>query len=165
MPQRPTERSPDGRYVIVDGRRWRSTDPMLPEARREQLVSELMSARRAVGAATRAGDEKAERLARERVHSAKVELGERGPPWWERIEEAIRRAVADRGPGKTVCPSEVAQSLADGVPAQSLMPHVREAAAALAERGEIAVTQGGRSVDARTARGPIRLGSARESDS
>jgi hypothetical protein len=35
---------------------------------------------------------------------------------------------------------------------------VREAAAVLAERGEIAVTQSGASVDARTARGPIRLG-------
>ena len=43
-----------------------------------------MSARRAVGAAKRAGDEVAERAARDRVHAAKVALGERGPKWWEK---------------------------------------------------------------------------------
>ncbi|UJA20805.1 hypothetical protein HJD18_11685 [Thermoleophilia bacterium SCSIO 60948] len=78
------ERSPDGHYVIIDGRRWRATDPSIPEARRKELVSELMSARRAVGAAKRAGDAEAERAARDRVHAAKVALGERGPKWWER---------------------------------------------------------------------------------
>lgn len=78
------ERTPDGRYVIIDGRRWRATDPSIPEERRQELVGELMSARRAVGAAKRAGDEEAERAARDRVHAAKVALGERGPPWWER---------------------------------------------------------------------------------
>jgi uncharacterized protein len=78
------ERTPDGRYVIIDGRRWRATDPSIPEGRRKELVSELMSARRAVGAAKRAGDEEAERAARDRVHAAKIALGERGEPWWER---------------------------------------------------------------------------------
>jgi hypothetical protein len=37
------------------------------------------------------------------------------------------------------------------------MPSVRAAAAALADEGRIAVTQGGRKVDPRAARGPIRL--------
>ena len=78
------ERTPDGRYLIIDGRRWRATDPSIPEERRKELVAELMSARRAVGAAKRAGDEEAERAARDRVHAAKVALGERGEPWWER---------------------------------------------------------------------------------
>ncbi len=78
------ERTPDGRYVIIDGRRWRATDPSLPEQRRQELVRELMSARGAVGAAKRRGDEQAERAARDRVHAAKVALGERGPKWWER---------------------------------------------------------------------------------
>ena len=77
------ERTPDGHYVIIDGRRWRATDPSIPEERRQELVNELMSARRAVGAAKRAGDEVAERAARDRVHAAKVALGERGPKWWE----------------------------------------------------------------------------------
>jgi len=82
------ERTPDGRYIIVDGRRWRATDPSIPEERRQELVNELMSARRAVGAAKRAGDEEAERAARARVHAAKVALGERGPKWWERGDQS-----------------------------------------------------------------------------
>jgi hypothetical protein len=76
------ERTPDGHHVIIDGRRWRATDPDIPEGRRRELVSELMSARSAVGHAKRRGDEAAVRKARERVHAAKVALGERGPRWW-----------------------------------------------------------------------------------
>ena len=77
------ERTPDGRYVVIDGRRWRASDPALPEARRKALVRELMSARSAVGWAKRRQDPAAERAARDRVHAAKVALGERGPKWWE----------------------------------------------------------------------------------
>jgi hypothetical protein len=76
-------RTSDGRYVVIDGRRWRASDPGLPEERRAELVGELMAARRAVGAARRAQDADAERAARDRVHAAKVALGERGAPWWE----------------------------------------------------------------------------------
>jgi hypothetical protein len=76
------ERTPDGRWIVIDGRRWRATDPSIPEERRKELVSELMSARSAVGHAKRRGDAKAERAARDRVHAAKVALGERGPKWW-----------------------------------------------------------------------------------
>jgi hypothetical protein len=79
----PPERTPDGRYIVVDGRRWRASDPGLSEARRHELVEELMAARRAVAAAKRAKDLAAERAARDRVHRAKVALGERGKPWWE----------------------------------------------------------------------------------
>ena len=75
------ERTPDGRHVIIKGRRWRATDPSIPEQRRRQLVSELMSARSAVGHAKRRGDAGAERAARARVQAAKVALGERGPRW------------------------------------------------------------------------------------
>jgi hypothetical protein len=81
------ERTPDGHYLIIDGRRWRASDPGLPEERREELVNELMDARRAVGAAKRVGDAGAERAARDRVHAAKVALGERGQPWWEQGAE------------------------------------------------------------------------------
>lgn len=83
---------------------------------------------------------------------------ERGPEWWTRIEERITAMVDERGAGKTVCPSEVARDLAIDGDFRPLMPPVREAAATLADRGEIVVTQKGRPVDARTARGPIRLG-------
>ena len=75
----PTE---DGRFIVVDGRRWRATNPALPEDERRRLVAELMSARSAVGRAKRRGDDAAERAARDRVHAAKVALGERGPTWW-----------------------------------------------------------------------------------
>ncbi|HZH32711.1 MAG TPA: hypothetical protein VEY11_18235 [Pyrinomonadaceae bacterium] len=77
------EKTPDGRYVLIDGRRWRATDPNIPEERRQQLVDELMRARRDVGRAKRACDAEAEREARARVHQCKVALGERGAKWWE----------------------------------------------------------------------------------
>jgi uncharacterized protein len=77
------ERTPDGHHVVIDGRRWRATDPGIPEERRRALVSELMSARSQVGHAKRRKDPEAEAAARKRVHAAKVALGERGPRWWE----------------------------------------------------------------------------------
>ncbi len=83
MAGRAAEPTDDGRYVIIDGRRWRATDPSLPEAAAATLRSELMSARRAVGVALRGKDPDAERAARDRVQAAKVALGERGTPWWE----------------------------------------------------------------------------------
>ena len=75
--------TPDGHHVIIDGRKWRATNPNLPEDERKRLVVELMDARRAVGAALKAHDEEAEKAARARVHATKVGLGERGPKWWE----------------------------------------------------------------------------------
>lgn len=153
------EPTPDGHHLVIDGRRWRATDPMLDPDRRQELVDALMAARRDVATARRAGDTEAETEARARVHAAKVALGERGPKWWERIEEAIREIVAERAPDRTACPSEVARRLVGDERFRELMPHVRESAATLADRGEIVVTQRGEPVDARTARGPIRLGS------
>ena len=76
------ERTADGRYIIVEGRLWRATNPNLPEAERQRWVDTLMDARRAVGSAKRAGDAEAEKAARAKVHEAKVALGERGPVWW-----------------------------------------------------------------------------------
>ena len=84
------ERTADGRWIVVDGRRWRATDPELPEDVAAVLRKELMSARRAVGAALRAGDPGAERAARDRVGRAKTGLGERGEPWWEQTLEQRR---------------------------------------------------------------------------
>ena len=92
------ERTPDGRYVVIDGRRWRATDPDLPEDVAAALRKELMSARRAVGAALKAQDGAAEKAARARVQQAKVRLGERGTPWWEQTPEQ-RRARWEGGLG------------------------------------------------------------------
>ena len=82
---------PDGHHVVIRGRRWRATDPELPPEVADRLRHELMSARRAVGAALRAADADAERAARARVHAAKTGLGERGIPWWTQ-SPADRRA-------------------------------------------------------------------------
>jgi hypothetical protein len=75
--------TPDGRYFVVRGRLWRMSDPTLGEQERQDLVDLLMNARRAVGAAKRAGDERAEKDARSAVDQAKRGLGERGPIWWK----------------------------------------------------------------------------------
>ena len=74
------------------------------------------------------------------------------------IAAAILAGVARRRPGGTLCPSEVARSLAgqDG-DWRAMMPAVRAAAAGLLAEGRIAVTQRGRAVPADKA-GPIRLG-------
>ena len=74
----------------------------------------------------------------------------------ERIAREILARTAARGVGRTLCPSEVARALADDW--RPLMPAVRAVAAELAEAGRIVVTQKGRAVDPRTARGPVRLG-------
>lgn len=73
-------RTPDDRYLVVRGRLWRSSNPALDPARRAELVSDLMAARRAVRDAKGEADRLAE--ARHRVDAAKHALGERGPPWW-----------------------------------------------------------------------------------
>ena len=90
------ERTPDGRYVVVDGRRWRATDPALPDDVAAELRRRLMAARRAVGAALRTKDPEAERNARAGVHRAKTALGERGTPWWEQSDDE-RRARWEAG--------------------------------------------------------------------
>ena len=99
------ERTEDSRYVVVEGRRWRATDPEVPEEVAAALRSELMSARRAVGVALRSGDEDAEKAARARVHRTKTALGERGTPWWEQDHEQ-RRARWEAGlPGPAQPPA------------------------------------------------------------
>ncbi|MEU7697795.1 hypothetical protein [Streptomyces sp. NPDC039028] len=86
----PPALTPDGRYVVIKGRRWRATDPAIPEDVAARLRSHLMTARRGVAAALRAQDSEAERAARDRVHTAKVALGERGTPWWDESTQARR---------------------------------------------------------------------------
>ncbi|CAL9334828.1 hypothetical protein AB0K98_18925 [Streptomyces werraensis] len=86
----PPERTPDGHHVVIRGRKWRATDPSVPEEAAARLRRHLMSARRAVRSATAADDEQAERAARSRVNRAKIALGERGAPWWEQSEEERR---------------------------------------------------------------------------
>ncbi len=78
----------EGHYVVIDGRKWRATDPLIPAARRTELVQVLMAWRREV---RRVKGTPAESIARAGVNAAKVALGERGqPPWWEQTERQRR---------------------------------------------------------------------------
>lgn len=74
--------TPDGRYFVVAGRLWRTSNPALAPDVRQTLVDRLMHARRQVGMALKAGDVEAERHARATVDEVKRALGERGPVWW-----------------------------------------------------------------------------------
>lgn len=64
-----------------------------------------------------------------------------------------------RRAGATICPSAVARAAEpDEARWRALMPRVREVAARLADAGLLRATQRGREVDARSARGAVRLG-------
>nr|WP_294692309.1 DUF3253 domain-containing protein [uncultured Friedmanniella sp.] len=158
------ERTPDGRFLVVGGRRWRASDPAIPESLRTELVAELMDARRAVRVA--AGDEVATRSARRRVHDAKVALGERGEPWWEpqsedgvreRLTAAVWTLLRHRRPESTICPSDAAR-VVGGTAWRDLMDTAREVAAELAAKGLVEVRQRGRSIDPASTTGALRLG-------
>lgn len=141
-----------GRHLVVNGRRWRRTDPAIPESLRVELVRELMAARRI--------------QARLRVHDAKVALGERGQPWWapppdgvdrQRLEAAIRALLRARGPAKSICPSDAARAAA-GSGWRGAVPAAREVARDLARRGQVQVTQRDRVLDPDTEwKGPVRI--------
>ncbi len=96
MPDYP--RTPDGRYFVVKGRLWRTSNPDLAPEERERLVKRLMDARRQVGIAKRAGDVIAERAARADVDEAKRALGERGPVWWDDGAPDYNRRMAVNTP-------------------------------------------------------------------
>jgi Protein of unknown function (DUF3253) len=72
-------------------------------------------------------------------------------------ERAIVELLRRRGPGKTICPSDAARALGGDEGFRALMPAVRAAASGMVDRGELEVTQSGRVVDPRAARGAIRL--------
>lgn len=155
----------DERWITIDGRRWRRTDPGIPEGFRVELVAELMEARRAVGGARRQDDEAAEASARRRVHDAKVALGERGPTWWDELEPAARRprveatirALLRHRTGKTICPSDVARTIG-GSQWRSLLPLVREVAGTMVAGHQLRITQKGADVpDPTDLRGPVRF--------
>jgi hypothetical protein len=87
---REVERTDDGRFILVDGRRWRTADPALPDDVRERLLHHLGAGRSGVRAARRTGDDDAVAAARARVQLAKTGLGERGPAWWDQDDDERR---------------------------------------------------------------------------
>ncbi|WDQ16442.1 hypothetical protein [Rhodopirellula sp. P2] len=85
--------TPDGRYFVHKQRLWRCTNPNLSETERQQFVRELMKARRDVKSAKASGDEDAMQMARDAVNEAKIQLGERGPTWWDDDTDHSRQLV------------------------------------------------------------------------
>ena len=79
----PPPRTPDGRYIVVDGTLWRATRPDLSAERAAALRKDLGKARSDVRRAKLAGDDDLMKDAQRRVQAAKVGLGERGPVWWD----------------------------------------------------------------------------------
>ncbi|MFT8242503.1 DUF3253 domain-containing protein [Roseomonas sp. BN140053] len=78
----------------------------------------------------------------------------RPPP--EEIAAAILRVAGERGPRKTICPSEVARALG-GEEWRPLMTPVRNAAVALAREGRLEVLRKGKPAELDPLRGVIRL--------
>jgi hypothetical protein len=72
------------------------------------------------------------------------------------LEHVILTLLRQRKAGASICPSDAARA-ARPQGWRPLMDDVRAAAARLADRGEVDVTQRGQRVDAETARGPIRI--------
>jgi hypothetical protein len=90
--------TPDGRYIVVEGRLWRSSNPGLPAEVRQKLVDELMDSRRAVRAALNADDPEALKSARSGVQAAKEALGERGEVWWDDGSPDLNRRPIENTP-------------------------------------------------------------------
>lgn len=91
----PNEHVDDERWLVIDGRRWRRTDPALPDDLADRLRSHLGRARSAVRTAKREGDDAALASIRHRVGLAKAGLGERGPRWWDdEVPARVARARA-----------------------------------------------------------------------
>lgn len=75
-------------------------------------------------------------------------------------EDAIAELLAQRGPGKTICPSEVARRLAGkGGDWRALMAGVHEAVDTMLGRRDIAISWRGRRLDRR--RGAYRIATRR----
>jgi len=119
----------------------------MPASLRQELVNELMAARRAVGTAAHEAERHA---ARRRVHDAKVALGERGVVWWlsasaaelePRIGAAIRTLLRSRRQGATICPSEAAR-IVNGEAWRGLLTAVRKQAVRLAQCGQLVILRG-----------------------
>ncbi|MEU3860982.1 DUF3253 domain-containing protein [Streptomyces sp. NPDC028722] len=75
------------------------------------------------------------------------------------LEDAVLGLLDRRAPGASVCPSDVARAVHPRADEgwRELMEPVRRAAARLAARGEVEITQHGTPVDPDRARGPVRI--------
>lgn len=78
----------------------------------------------------------------------------------EDIVRTMLDLVTERGPGKTICPSEVARALGGPHPDGwgPLMNPIRRAAVALMKEGRVLIRRKGRPVDPDDFRGVYRIG-------
>lgn len=79
------------------------------------------------------------------------------------LAKAIMTLCNERGPGKTICPTEAAKAAAheaggDDLAWRDLLARVRRVAVRLAKAGTIVIYRKGRPVDPDNFRGVIRLG-------
>jgi len=82
--------------------------------------------------------------------------GEAAPPVpVSRYDATILQLAAERGDGKSFCPSEVARALSEDW--RPLLSHVRAAARRLAEAGQIDILRHGKPIEPAAMRGVIRL--------
>jgi hypothetical protein len=152
---------PKTAFMTVDGRRWRTSDPRIPVQLRQELVNELMAARRAVRSAKNTS---AIRRIRGRVNDAKIALGERGRGWWlppqsaatnQRIDAALRALLRSREPHRSLCPSDIAR-IVGGTTWRMLLPAVRDRAVKMAEGGGLEILRRGRIVKTNATKGVLR---------
>jgi hypothetical protein len=73
------------------------------------------------------------------------------------VRDAILGLVAERGEGKTICPTEAAKAVSESH-WRKLLPDVRAEAVRLAKSGEIAIYRKGKPVDPENFKGVYRLG-------
>ena len=143
--------------MLIGGRRWRATDPDIPDSLRSELVAELMAARRDVRTDPA--------MARPRVNDAKVALGERGDPWWAptpggqriRLAATMLTLLRHRPVEATICPSDAAR-VVGGNSWRALMDEARSVAIELAVQQVVVILQHGKEVDLANTVGPVRLG-------
>ena len=77
-----------------------------------------------------------------------------------RVRAAFLDLLAERSPGKTFCPSEVARRVFPAGEWRGQMGVVREVGHGMVEEGILVARQRGQVVAPGTARGPIRYGRA-----
>ena len=77
------------------------------------------------------------------------------------LERTILALVAERGPEKTICPSEAARALAGKDPDawSRLMPNLRRTAIRLMKEGRVEIRRKGKAVDPDDFRGIYRIAS------
>ncbi|BDX34409.1 hypothetical protein TUM20985_49560 [Mycobacterium antarcticum] len=79
-----------------------------------------------------------------------------------KLRDAILDMTRERGPSKTICPSDAARAVG-GQDWRGLMDDARDVARELAKAGDVEITQKGNALDPDAAwRGPIRIRTLRD---